>query len=299
MRNLDFYKGNTEEEIFSAFLGGLQKSISGWDYFVNWKKVKNMVDSVKIELNLLNSLIGSTNIERDFIEILEKYPEVLKALPILIAVREEKLKKMSILLNRDTLKVEDVNNIFNSENIQKDTLLKFFTESGLKNIFEDRTVKSLTDYVTGVEVGMDTNGRKNRTGTLMEDIVEQEIAKLCEKKGYEYGRQMSVEAIKNRWGITIPTVISARKFDFTIFNGKEAILFETNFYSSGGTKLKATAGEYIELGRLMKENNIKFVWITDGLGWKGNHIPLREAFEQNDYIFNLAMIKQGILEEIL
>ncbi len=299
MKDLIFYKGASEKEVFNYFLETLQRSITGWDYFVDWEKVKKNVAEVHTELNILNSLIGSTNVEQDFIDLCKKYPEVKSALPILIAVRKSKLRDLPIMEDEKTFSVVEVENLFDKKGDNYDGLLQFFNDSGLKEIFQDRSVKNLVDYVTGVEVGMDTNGRKNRTGTIMEKMVEEKIKEIVQRKGFEYGKQMTVEEIKHRWNVVVPTDKSKRRFDFVVFNGKEPIIFEVNFYRGGGTKLKATAGEYIELGKLMKDANIKFVWLTDGLGWRSSHLPLESAFLKNEYILNLHMINEGVLEELL
>lgn len=299
MKRLKYYKGTLQEDVFTNFIDTLQRSITSWDYFVDWVKVKKNVDEVYTELNILNSLLGSVDIEKDFYNLCKKYPEVKKALPILIAVRRNQLGDLPIMENVETFSVIEVQDLFEEENTNYKGLLKFFNDSGLKEIFKDGSIKNLVDYITGVEVGMDTNGRKNRTGGIMEEIVEKKIKAIAERRGFEYGEQMTVSAIKRRWNITVPTDKSKRKFDFVVFNGKEITLFEVNFYRCGGTKLKATAEEYINLDNLMRSSNIKFAWITDGLGWKNSHISLENAFVKNDYIFNLGMINNGILEEIL
>lgn len=299
MKQLKHYNGVSEEKVFEGFISSLQRSITGWDYFVDWQKVQKQVERFNTELNILNSIIGSPNIESDFINLCKKYPEVKKTLTLLIAVRREKLRNLPILKDRTTLEVFEVNELFNKENNDYDNLLHFFIESGLKDLFEDKKVKNLVDYVTGVEVGMDTNGRKNRTGITMEKLVEQEVKKLCNEKCLEFGLQMTAKNIKEKWNKTIPTDKSKRRFDFAINTETKVFLIEVNFYRGGGTKLKATAGEFIELNRKFIDSKHDFIWITDGLGWLTAHIPLKDAFVKNDYIFNLKMIKEGILRELL
>lgn len=299
MKDLQSFQDMSHSEFINFFIKNLQRSITGWDYFVDWNKVKNNVGLINTELNILNSLIGSKNIEIDFINLCKKYPEIKPVLPVLIAVRRGKLNDQPILLDGNTLSVAEVDYLFTKKGDDFVSLKKFLLQSGLKELFQDRTVKNLVDYVTGVEVGMDTNGRKNRTGKIMETIVENTLKGICFKKGMEYGIQMNAKSIKNRWGITVPTDKSKRKFDFVVFNRNKITLMEVNFYRGGGTKLKATVGEYITLAKMMRSSDIKFVWVTDGLGWKSSHIPLEEAFAKNEYIFNLYMINNGILEEIL
>jgi len=299
MKKLEYYGNSTKKEVFKKLLDSLQRSITPWGYFVDWEKVKRNVSNLNTELNILNSILGSSNIEKDFLTICQKYPEVKSSLPILIAVRKKQLKDLPILINPDYLEILDIKDLFERENKDYDNLLKFFKESGLKEIFQDKKIKNLVDYVIGVEVGMDTNGRKNRTGILMEALVEEEIKNICIKNNYEYGTQMTAQKIKQRWGKAVPTDKAKRRFDFVVNTGDKLVLFEVNFYRRGGSKLKATAGEYIGLEKILKGSNLKFVWITDGLGWLSASTYLEEAFTKNDYIFTLKMIKDGVLEEVL
>jgi type II restriction enzyme len=299
MKDLNYYSHTTEKEAFENLLSSLQKSITTWRYFVDWEKVQQNVSNLNTELNILNSILGSSNIEEDFLSICQKYPEVKSSLPILIAVRKKQLKDLPILINLGQLEILDIKELFEKGNKDYDNLLKFFKESGLKEVFQDKKIKNLVDYVTGIEVGMDTNGRKNRTGTLMEALVEEEIKNICIKNKYEYETQMTAQKIKERWGRNVPTDKARRRFDFVVNTGEELILFEVNFYRGGGSKLKATAGEYIGLEEILKGSNLKFVWITDGLGWLTASTYLEEAFIKNDYIFTLKMINDGVLEEVL
>ncbi len=300
MKNLSFYKNtygfDKPDLVFKEFMDSIRSSISSWDFFVDWGKVKESALRHNTELNILNALIGSPQIEKDFIEICNKYPEVKSVLPLLIAIRREKTIHMRVF---DEIKVEefDVNDVFAGNDSEK--LLNFFINSGLKSLFEDRTVKNLVDYVIGVEVGMDTNARKNRTGTAMETIVEKILKEHLESKGYEYGIQMTPAKILEKWGVSVPSDKSERRFDFVVNAKGKLFMFEVNFYGGGGSKLKATAGEYIRLNNILKEAGFTLIWITDGAGWNSDHFHLEEAFNQNDFIFNLDMLNKGVLKEIL
>lgn len=150
----------------------------------------------------------------------------------------------------------------------------------------------------GVEAGLDSNGRKNRGGHAMEDIVEYFIKDACKQSGCKYLKEANAEKIKKEWGYDVPVDKSSRRYDFVVDNGKELFIFETNFYGGGGSKLKATAGEYKSLFDVLKRK-YKFIWITDGLGWKKVHKPLKETFEYNDYLLNLDMLEKGILNYLL
>jgi len=150
----------------------------------------------------------------------------------------------------------------------------------------------------GVEAGLDSNGRKNRGGHAMEDIVETFIVDLCNKKKFRYLKEANSEKTKQEFGYNVPVDKSSRRYDFVIDNGKELFIFETNFYGGGGSKLKSTAGEYRNLFDVL-DGKYKFIWITDGLGWKKTTKPLRETFNHNDYLFSLTMLEKGILEMLM
>jgi type II restriction enzyme len=158
---------------------------------------------------------------------------------------------------------------------------------------------SLKDYSYGVEVGLDTNGRKNRGGTIMEDLVEVILKSVYNLTDNEIISQSNSSVVKQKWGITLPVDKSERRPDFVIYKNEKLFWIETNFYSGGGSKLKSTCGEYKKLYDFCNDNNVQMIWITDGFGWTTTKDPLRETFNHTDYIFNLNMIKDGILNEIL
>jgi len=258
------------------------------------------VMKVEKELNLLNYLLGKENIEDEFIRLIKEYPDLKKVLPILIAIRKNKLAGLRIITDIKTMKYSQIYTLFYNEDNDED-MLTFFRNSGLKDIFKDRTIKNLVDYCYGVEVGIDTNARKNRTGNLMENIVNSYLKELNERYDFEYICQVNSEKLLQTWGYEIEVDKYSRVFDFAILNKKRNQLFlvETNYYSGGGSKLKSTAGEFIEIERMLKKQGIYFVWITDGLGWKTALNPLFETIKNNDYTFNLELVNCGALEELL
>jgi type II restriction enzyme len=292
-----------KNKIFENLKNTLQDSIFTWDYFTNFQKVKNNVKKIEKELNLLNYLIGKENLEKEFLSLIEEYPKVRKILPILIAIRDDKLSSTQVISDIETLIPENKKYIFYDaidENIKKELLI-FFKESGLRDIFESKSVKNLVDYCFGVEVGFDTNARKNRTGTLMENIVSKYLEEFCgENKTFKYIEQATQKRIKEFFNYDIEIDKNSRRFDFALYNQNtnKLYLIEVNYYSGGGSKLKATAGEYQYLNDFIKSQNIEFIWITDGKGWLTALNPLEETFNHNDYVINLDMIKNGILEEI-
>ncbi len=288
---------------FNAFINTLQDSIFTWNYFTDFEKVKLNVKKVEVELNILNYLLGKDNIEKEFIELIEKYPNIRKTLPLLIAVRKNKLDKTPIISDLESLTPENKKYIFYdnlTEDIKKELLI-FFRESGLKKIFQEKSVKNLVDYCYGVEVGFDTNARKNRTGAIMESIVSNYLNKFCQKNiNFSYIEQATQKRIKETFNYEIKIDKNNRRFDFALYNkeNKKLYLIEVNYYGSGGSKLKSTAGEYQSLNDFLKSQNINFIWITDGKGWLTALNSLEETFNHNDYVINLNMLKNGALKEI-
>lgn len=279
-----------------------QDSIFTWDYFTDFEKVKTHIKQVEKELNLLNYLIGKENIEAEFTTLIKEYPQVKKALPLLIAVRADKLKEMPIITNLQTLEAENKSDIFYASALNEKELLEFFRSSGLKDIFENKHIKNLVDYCFGVEVGMDTNARKNRTGDLMEKIVGKYLDGFCQQNpNFTFIDQATKVRIKSAFDYNIQIDKNSRRFDFALYNkvSKKLFLIEVNYYSGGGSKLKATAGEYQYLNDFLKTQNLSFIWITDGTGWMTALRPLEETFNHNDFVINLSMLKNGILQEIV
>jgi len=286
---------------FEYLLNTFVDTITTHDFFVDWNKVKINLRKVEKLLHLLNYLIGKENFKEEFFALLKEYPEVIQAFPILIAIRSDKIQVLNEKVEMEVVHFKKYKNL-SDEEIEK--YYRFFKQTGLEEIFKNRNIKNLVDYVFGVEVGLDTHARKNRVGNLMEKIVESEIKSLITKYNYiDYIYQADVNKIKNKWNINIVIDRTDRKFDFAIINKKTTKLFliEVNFYSSQGSKLKATAGEYISLKNFLQEKNknIEFIWITDGKGWISAKNALFEAYNNCVVILNLKTVKEGYLEELI
>ena len=279
---------------FNNLIGTFKSSIKTWDYFVNWKKVFANSSDLEIALNKLNYLLGKENLKDEFIKLYNSNQDIVKALPVLLAVRESKLE----VFDKGTKNSEFFD--FSTKSLDPVKCYEFLDKSGLARLFQKDGVKNLVDYVLGVEVGLDSNGRKNRGGTLMEEIVGEFIADFCNKNGYEYMAQARATNIKSKWGVDVRVDKSERSFDFAIFNpkNKKIKLFEANFYNGGGSKLKAVCGEFRSLYDELKIQNIDFIWVTDGLGWHTTKRPLEETYNHNEYVFNLNMLESGILNEL-
>jgi type II restriction enzyme len=297
MKYLSYYqkKGITEEGAFDYFTSTMRPSIAGWDYFIDWNKVRRQAEKLQDELNLLNGLIGSANLKDDFIAKIKKYPSIALTFPVLLAIRDETVEVSELLDGKLTTKSFKFHK--DAEESIAEDYWDFFDRSGLAALFKDRKIKNVSDYVFGVEVGLDTNGRKNRGGATMEKIVDEIIAGYCKKYKLEYLKEANADKIKQKFGYDVPVDKSSRRYDFVIDLGTEPLLVEANFYGGGGSKLKSTAGEYRNLFDVL-DGKFKFVWITDGAGWKKTLRPLRETFDHNEYVFNLFLLEDGILEDV-
>lgn len=277
---------------FSEWLGTFRNSISDYKYYVNFEKVFKNVENIKIELNILNSLINSSNIESDFENLIDKYPETLKCIPVLLAVRSNEIVAMdgdgSFLYN------------FKSYNQAIEQYKVFMRKTGLFDLLANRGITNLIDYVVGVETGLDSNGRKNRGGHLMEDLVEGYIKKEGIK---EYSKEMYLSEVENKWNIDLSALSNsgktAKRFDFVIKTQNMIYGIETNFYASSGSKLNETARSYKMLAEESKNiEGFKFVWFTDGLGWHSAKRNLEETFDVLDNIYNIKDLENGIMSEI-
>lgn len=280
---------------FNNLISTFKSSIKTWGYFVNWKKVFSNSSDLEIALNKLNYLLGKDNLKDEFNKLYSSNTDIVRALPVLLAVREKRLEIFD--------KVTKNSDFFDFSGKEKtpEKYYEFLEKSGLTRLFQKEGVKNLVDYVMGVEVGLDSNGRKNRGGSLMEEIIGSIIKDFCIKNGFEYLSQARITTIKNKWSLDIKINKSERRFDFAIFNpkNKKIKLFETNFYNGGGSKLNAVCGEFRSLYNELKEQKIDFIWITDGLGWHTTKRPLEETYNHNDYVFNLNMLETGILDKLV
>ena len=280
---------------FKEWFNEFTDSIATYEYYTDFNVVYKNIDKIKVELNIINSLIGSKNIEQDFDKLFKKYPEIRKCLPLLIAVRENEIK---VIDEGEKLK-------YNFKTIDDIDLLKrFMRKTGLFDLISNHLVNNLVDYATGVEVGLGSNGRKNRGGHLMEDVLQGYIEKAGFVKNQTYFKEMYLSDIEKKWNIDLSKLSNlgkvAKRFDFVVKTNNCIYAFETNFYSSNGSKLNETARSYKMLAEESK--NIKgfaFVWITDGLGWQGAKNNLEETFDILDNIFNLKELEQGKLKELL
>ncbi len=282
---------------FNAWLSKFRESIADYKYYINFKKVYENVNALKIELNLLNSLIGSKDIETDFINLYTKYPEVLKAIPILLAKRECDIYCQDangghlFRFNTDEYKTEGEKYVY------------FMRETGLFDLLESHLINNLIDYVTGVETGLDSNGRKNRGGHLMEDLVESYLQKAGFVKDKTYFKEFYIHQITNKWNIDLSAISNQgkmeKRFDFVVKTDNMIYVIETNFYGSGGSKLNETARSYKTLALEADTiDGVTFVWFTDGKGWTSARHNLEETFDVMPHIYSINDLENGIIGEV-
>lgn len=280
---------------FSTWLSGFRDSIANYGYYIDFAKVHRNVNAIKVELNILNSLIGSSDIEADFERLISRYPEVLKCIPLLLAVRANEI----YAIDGDG----EFNYNFTRANLTPDQYKVFMRKTGLFDLISKHIVNNLVDYATGVETGLDSNGRKNRGGHLMENLVESYIQKAGFIKDKTYFKEMYIRQITENWGIDLSAISNQgkmeKRFDFVIKTAGMIYGIETNFYGSGGSKLNETARSYktlaLETGTI---DGFTFVWFTDGKGWISARNNLEETFDVLSHVYNINDLENGIIREV-
>lgn len=270
---------HTREE-FDLFMSQLSETNATLGFWTDFPKIKNNVAQIEIKLNTLNYLLGKTDLKAAVTELWNNDKRVFDVLLILVACRKRDHKKV-INANAEFVLLE-------SYFTTLDGVMKYLEGTGLAQLFRDKSVKNLVDYVFGVEVGLDSNARKNRSGDAMEDAVEQ----ILRNVGVDYRK----EVYSREW----PSLADAlgtdeKRFDFIINTSTKTYLVEVNFYSGGGSKLNEVARSYTELApKVNSVEGFEFIWITDGVGWKSARNKLEEAFYTIPGVYNLTSIKDFV-----
>ena len=280
---------------FNEWLGKFRDSIANYEYYIDFAKVHRNVDSIKVELNILNALIGSKDIENEFMQIVSKYPETLKCIPLLLAVRANEI----YAIDGDG----EFSYNFKKLNYSPEQYTVFMRKTGLFELMGKHIIHSLVDYATGVETGLDSNGRKNRGGHLMEDLVESFIVKAGYIKGQNYFKEMYIHEITEKWGIDLSAISNQgkaeKRFDFVIKTENMIYGIETNFYASGGSKLNETARSYKQIAQEVDTiDGFTFVWFTDGKGWQSARRNLEETFDVLDTVYSIDDLERNIIKTL-
>ncbi|WP_418786113.1 type II restriction endonuclease [Holdemanella biformis] len=279
---------------FEPWLETMRPSINTYGFYTDFAKVDMNVLSVRVSLNLLNTLIGAEDIENDFLKIISKYPETLEVVPILLAKRENEIycqdeAKGNILYN------------FKKKNCTNEQYAYFMKQTGLFDLLQKKKINNLVDYVYGVEVGLDSNARKNRGGHQMEDLVES----FLKKGGYKYYKEMRTPAVEEKFHLNLSRLTNGssvvKRFDFVVETENQIYAIETNFYSSGGSKLNETARSFKMIAEeTLFINGLTFIWITDGInGWRSTRTNLKETFDTMENLINITDLENGVLQDII
>lgn len=265
---------------FNTFMSQLQETNQTLDFFCDFDKISQNVEDIKLSLCMLNSLIGSTNMRKSVETIWNRDKSAFYVMDILIAVRSEGKKKVLDSLGQCIV----LDSLFKSV----DGVMEFLENTGLAEIFQSRKINDLVDYVFGIETGLDTNARKNRSGQAMEGMV----ARILDKNGIHYRK----EVYSSEWpDITDVLGDDEKRFDFVIETDATTYFIEVNFYSGGGSKLNEVARSYSDIApKINSVPGFEFVWITDGIGWNCAKNKLQEAYSIIPNIYNLTDIEDFI-----
>ncbi|MBI4285916.1 MAG: restriction endonuclease [Chloroflexi bacterium] len=264
---------------------------------MNWTKVTKNRDAFKYELALLKSLKNCSDPVSDLRDLLEKYPEVIKVIPILLACRDGILKVLNSIetgLQYNTFDFSKKK--YDAKEI--DDIVKFTKSAGLLDVLCQ--MDSATDYLLGVEVGLDTNARKNRSGLFLEKMVTETLNQLSARNSdLVFVEQKTFGYVEDKYHVKIPSTLRDRKFDYSVINKGKATNIEVNFYSGTGSKPSEIISSYINRGEVLSSAGWKFVWLTDGQGWKKMQRPFHVGVENMDYVINASLLRKGLLEEII
>lgn len=266
---------------FINFLEQLKPTNATLDYFVDFRKVSTNVNKISLKLNQLNYLIGKENMKEAISELFEENPKVFEVLDILIAVRDSK----KVFCVNESGEFNALASYFNTP----ETIYNYILETGLEEIFKDKLINNLVDYVFGIEVGLDTNARKNRGGTQMSNLIKE----IFKSSDVSYREEVSAKEFPELSNLGADVKV----FDFVIEKENKKFLIEVNFYSSGGSKLNEVARSYRDISKKINSlENFEFVWITDGKGWETAKNKLEEAYKNIPRVYNLTTIKEFVEE---
>ena len=266
------------KERFKTFLSQLSETNATLDYFVDFRKVTGNVNKIAIKLNQLNYLIGKDNIEEAINELYEENPKVFEVLDILIAVRNKRTKTLN-----NNGEIVSLESYFSSPK----GILEYIRKTGLAEVFKNKEITNLVDYVFGIEVGLDTNARKNRGG----DNMSKAVSLLFDREGIYYKKEVNSTLFLDIESLGV----DVKRFDFVIKTRKKTYLIETNFYNTGGSKLNEVARAYSEVApKINQYENYEFVWITDGQGWLSAKNKLEEAYNTIPSVYNLTTLSEFV-----
>jgi type II restriction enzyme len=281
---------------FESWISNFRESIADYKFYVDYDTVYKNIEPIKEELEALNALIGSKDIENDFFKLVKSNKEVLKVIPILIAKREYQIFAMD---NEGSFAYDFLN-----PNVTIEQFAVFMQKTGLFDLLSQKKIGSVLDYVIGIETGLNSNARKNRGGKLMENLVEQFIIDAGFIKGITYEKEFTLAKIEKLINEDLSALSNddsaGKRFDFVLFHQGVIYAIETNFYSSSGSKLNETARSYEMIARKTNQlQKFKFVWITDGKGWNSAKNNLKQTFDVLENLYSIYDLENDILKKLL
>lgn len=279
---------------FEKWFATFRENIVDYKFYVDFPKVYQNLDPVRVGLNILNALIGIDNIEDAFEKLLQEYPVILKCIPILLAKRLKSRTETLFVVGSDD---KEYRFSFDKRNYEVSDYTTFMRETGLFDLIQNKRITNLVDYVTGVETGLDSHARKNRIGEIMRRKVEPFILQAGFKMGETCFKEMKTECIQCLWGLNFGG--KRKKFDYVVKTQAKIYGIEINFYSANGSKPTEIIRSYTALDEHVQNvDGFEFVWITDGFGWKKSKEDFEGAFESIQHLYNLHDLENGILEKV-
>ena len=285
------------DAIAERFLATLLRTNKTHEFFVDWNKVRRNVEAHRFEISVLNAVCGSVQVKADLKEAIARHPEVVGIFPLIIAVRHARLE----VLNEDsTGMLAPLDYDFSGSKVlsseEADKMVYFCCKTGIVDLFESLRLTSLRDYLLGVEVGTDTNARKNRSGTWMERQIDRHLSEAARAMpGSEIITQKTFAHVQEM-GHAVPASLLNRRFDIFYNWHKANINIETNYFGGGGSKPQEIVDSYIDRQRQLAASGWRFILITDGMGWDAGANQLRRGILELDFMMNLTFVSSGLLK---
>lgn len=276
---------------FDEWLATFRESINTFSYYVDYSKIRENMERRRKNLAEFNVLLGSKNIEHDFRELIKVKPYLISEIPSLLALRQ-----------KDVFACDDEVQMlvhFGEDYSAIDDIVLFLDRTGVFDMLATWGVTNIVDYILGVEVGLDSNARKNRGGHQMENLVEHYL----QQAGFDYHKEMRLKDVESEYAVDLSSLSNAgrvvKRFDFVFKHNETVYLVETNFYSSGGSKLNETARSY----KMITEEtsnipSVEFLWVTDGKGWNSARNNLEETFDVLTHLYNIKDLENGVLKHL-
>ena len=299
------------DELSEIFVNNLLETNRGFDFYVNWENARAFKE-FEIELNAMNVLIKNDNIKERFYELAKKLPTFIATFPLLFALSKNERaevwngKNLLAVVGDEIGNEENLKFSFETEKLKLglsdyeiEQYYYFFERIGLKQLCENLVEKSLTDYVIGVLVGLDSNGRKNRGGTAFEDACEPIIKKICDKYNVSLICQKQFKKLEE-YGFKVSEDIANRKADFILIKNNKVLNIEVDYFFRGGSKPEEIIDSYINRQYDLDKINMGFILLTDGLCWDNkSKNQLQKGFRNLNYLMNFYLAKNGMLEEVV